>query len=88
MFWDITYVSLLNTKLNQVDCYLKVKKKKKKTLHNMSPDTWGWRGKLATLAENPSSTQGSSNSIPGGPDAFFWSPRALAHILPKSPSPN
>lgn len=26
----------------------------------MSPDTWGWRGKLATLAENPSSTQGSS----------------------------
>lgn len=68
MFWDITYVSLLNTKLNQVDCYLKVKKKtKQKTpLHNMSPDTWGWRGKLATLAENPSSTQGSSNSIPRG----------------------
>lgn len=42
-FWDIIYVSLLNTKLNQVDGYLK-----------------GWRGKLATLAENPSSTQGSS----------------------------
>lgn len=38
------HVSLLNTKLNQVDGYLK-----------------GWRGKLATLGENPSSTQGSSH---------------------------
>lgn len=26
MFWDITYISLLNTKLNQADCYLKQKK--------------------------------------------------------------